>query len=304
MDVYPDVYLGRLPCRNTLEVKTMVKKLIDYETDKISDKEWFKNLILVAGDSYVNNGQWDEGVVVIEGELACEEAASKMPGFNPIRVYASEQDINRNTVNTAMSQGASFAYFCGHGSAASWSTHFSPANDSNWCSGYNVDDMIYLSNNEKLPITVVGGCHNGQYDISILKKIINGIQNVGLRYFGPRGRFWFDGWIPNCWAWWLTSKYNSGAIATIANTGLGTHGDGDQDNNSIADYLEVLDGWLEIRFLELYGTDGMDILGMNHGVTITEYLHRFLGDESMMDVKMVQQWELFGDPTLKIGGYD
>jgi hypothetical protein len=110
--------------------------------------------------------------------------------------------------------------------------------------------------------------------------------------------------VPNCWGWWLTSKANGGAIATIANTGLGTHGDGDSDNNLIADYLEVLDGWLELRFLQLYGEYGFDCLGENHGDTLSGYLNRFLGDNAKMDVKMVQQWELFGDPSLKIGGYD
>jgi hypothetical protein len=74
------------------------------------------------------------------------------------------------------------------------------------------------------------------------------------------------------------------------------------DNNDIADYLEVLDGWLELRFLQLFGEDKQNILGENHGQTISEYLHRFLGSEEKMDVKMVQQWELFGDPSLEIGG--
>jgi hypothetical protein len=85
---------------------------------------------------------------------------------------------------------------------------------------------------------------------------------------------------------------------------LGTHGDGDADYNEIADYLEVLDGWLELRFLQLYGEEDKSCLGENHGQCMTEYLHRFLGDEEKMDTKMVQQWQLFGDPSLKIAGYE
>ena len=164
--------------------------------------------------------------------------------------------------------------------------------------------MIPLRNKEKLPITVVGGCHNGQFDISVSKSITEGLQQKGWRYFLPVGVcFWWNGWATNCWAWWLTSKNNGGAIATIANTGLGTHGDGDQDNNSVVDYLEILDGWLEIRFFELFGMENRNILGENHGDTLTGYLQRFLDDDHKMDVKMVQQWELFGDPSLIIGGY-
>jgi len=298
MDVYPDVYLGRLPCRNIGEVRVMVRKIIDYEKDKC-DENWFNNLILVAGDSYNDTNHFNEG------ELISERAIEVMPGFNPIKVYSSEQDINRRTVNKAMNQGAGFAYFCGHGNPMSWNTHF-PPEGTEWTTGYTVKDMMFLRNKGKLPITIVGGCHNGQFDVSMMN-IIKGIKEDGLHYFsrqpGNAGRFWWNEWSPNSWSWWLTSKIGGGAIATISNTGLGTHGDGDLDNNGVADYLEVLDGWLELRFLQLYGEEQQDILGENHGVALTEYLHRFFGNNEKMDIKMVQQWELFGDPSLKIGGY-
>jgi hypothetical protein len=298
MDLYPDVYLGRLPCRTTAEVRIMVDKIITYETGAC-DASWFNKLLLVAGDSYNDEDQFNEG------ELISEEAITKMPGFEPVRVYASQQDINRKTVNNALNAGCGFAYFCGHGSIMTWNTHF-PPEGTEWCTGYEVKDMIFLRNRDKLPITIVGGCHNGQFD-STMMNILFGVLEDGLHYFswekGNAGRFWYWDWAPNCWGWWLTSKTGGGAIATIANTGLGTHGDGDIDQNGIADYLEVLDGWMELRFLELYGKEHKDMLGENHGETMTGYLHRFLGDGAVMDVKMVQQWELFGDPSLKIGGY-
>ena len=303
MDLYPDVYLGRLACRNRFEVRTMVNKIIKYEQTNLENTDWFNNLLLVGGDSYINHGQWPEGEVVIEGEIACDEAIEKLPEFNPLKVYSSNEDISPKTVNREFNKGAGFAYFCGHGSRVSWGTHFpDPVDESaNWTAGYHVKDMIPLINFRKQPVTVVGGCHNGEFDKTVPINIIDGIKEIGLKYFF--GRFFFDGWTPNCWAWWLTSKPTGGAIATIANTGLGTHGDGDQDLNGVIDYLEILDGWLELRFFELYGIENQDDLGLNHGQTMTEYIHKFLGDKAKMDVKMVQQWELFGDPSLKIGGY-
>jgi hypothetical protein len=298
IDQYPDIYLGRLPCRNTRELQIMIRKIIQYEK-KPCDESWFTNLLLVAGDSYNDINQFNEG------ELIAEAAIRVMPGFTPVKVYASEQDITRRTVNKAFNKGAGFAYFCGHGNPMSWTTHF-PPDGKNWTTGYTVGDMMFLRNRGKLPIAIVGGCHNGQFDVTMMN-IIQGIREEGLKYFsskpGEAGQFWWNEWTPNCWAWWLTSKSNGGTIATIANTGLGTHGDGDQDNNEIADYLEVLDGWLELRFLQLYGEDNKNILGENHGQTLTYYLHRFMGNNAKMDIKMVHQWELFGDPSMKIGGY-
>ncbi len=299
MDLYPDVYVGRLACRNTNEVKIMVNKIIEYEEEKCDDK-WFKNLILVAGDSYNDTNHFNEG------ELIAEKAIEYMPDFNPVKIYSSEGDINRRKVNKAMNKGAGFAYFCGHGNPASWTTHF-PPDGIEWTTGYTCRDMYFLLNYEKYPIVVVGGCHNAQFNVTRMNLIKGILEHGFLGYFRakePYGKFWYREWVPNCWAWQLTSKRAGGAIATIANTGLGTHGEDDSDNNSIADYLEVLDGWLELRFLQLYGEENFDILGENHGETLNGYLHRFLGNEEKMDVKMVQQWVLFGDPSLKIGGYE
>jgi hypothetical protein len=253
------------------------------------DRTWFYNFMLVAGDSYDDDNGFNEG------ELISEKAIELMPGYNPIKIYARENEsrhIDRKTVNSALKQGASFAYFCGHGSPFSWSTHY-PPDGKNWTKGYDLPDMIFARNRYQLPITIVGGCHNGQFDVTLLNLLTD------FRY--SRGHLT---WSPRCWGWYFTVNRGGGAIATIANTGLGTHGSEDMDNNTIPDYLEVLDGWLELRFLELFGKENKTILGENHGDTLTGYLNKFLGDNAVMDVKMVQQWELFGDPSLKIGGYE
>jgi hypothetical protein len=285
IDMYPDVYIGRLACRSDFEVKIMVNKIINYEKNKAGD--WFNKFLMVAGDSYPDaNG-------LNEGELIGEEAIDIMSDFYPVRLYARQgQDIDRYTVKEKMDPGCGFAYFCGHGNPTSWSTHFPPGDT--WTAGYTIFDMIYLNNKEKLPVVVVGGCHNAQFDTTILNLF----------------KSWFDDsikygtWAPRCWAWWLTVKLGGGAIATIADTGLGTHGREDTDKNGIPDYNEILDGWLELNFLAQYGIYGKDILGENHGDTLTQYLHLFKGANEKMDVKMVQQWILLGDPSLKIGGYE
>jgi len=301
MDLYPDVYLGRLPCRNKNEVKTMVNKINNYEKDKL-DENWFKKLIIITGD------HWADEAHISEGELIGAEAIDLLPDFEPVKIYASEMTINKNVINNALNSGAGFVYFCGHGTKKLWGTHYPPDAEA-WTGMYEVKHMRSLKNKEKLPITVVGGCNNGQFDVSLVNNIRSGIQEKGLfKYFSPNpfnpGKFWKMGLLMRCWAWKLTGKDGGGAIATIANTALGTHAMNDADNNLKNDYVEIYDGWLELRFFQLYGEENQDILGENHGDAITDYLHRFLGNNDEMDTKMVQQWELFGDPSLKIGGYE
>ena len=88
---------------------------------------------------------------------------------------------------------------------------------------------------------------------------------------------------------------------------MGYHGSEDENNDGIADYLQVLDGWLEINFFRLYN-EGIDMLGMLHGETLSGFIDTFPGDDKMplkdtIDIKVVQEWCLLGDPSLKIGGY-
>jgi len=287
-DLYPDVYLGRLPCRNKREVRIMVDKIINYEKNKASEN-WFKRIILVSGD------HWDDPDHITEGILIMEKASEIMSDFEPVKLYATEKNkLLVKDINKALNKGAGFAYFCGHGASTVWGIHY-PPNAQGWAPTltrlqiipfYTPIYMNFLRNKNKLPVTIVGGCLNGKFDISLSQNF----KKMKLNLFG------------NCWAWKLTSKKGGGSIATIANSGLGTHAMGDADHNSVNDYLEILDGWLELKFLKLYAEEHSRILGMNHGQAITEYLHRFLGNNDEMDAKMVQQWILFGDPSLKIGG--
>lgn len=284
MDLYPDVYLGRLPCRNKREVRIMVDKIIEYEKKK-ADDSWFKKIILVSGD------HWKDPEHISEGVLIMDEAAEIMEGFTPVKVYTTEKNqILVRDINGPINKGAGFLYFSGHGSETAWGIRYPPD-----CTGtapmltkfgiskyYTPMYMNLLRNRNKLPITVVGGCNNGQFDISISKN--------GLGY-------------SNCWAWKLTSHKKGGSIATIANTGLGTHAMNDADQDGTNDYLEALDGWLELRFFQLYSYENVDMLGNLHSGAIKDYLNTFINSDDEMDIKMVQQWELFGDPSLKVGGY-
>ncbi|MBU0496384.1 MAG: hypothetical protein KKC68_00585 [Candidatus Thermoplasmatota archaeon] len=285
MDLYPDVQLGRLPCRTTREVKIIVDKIISYETTQ--NLEWFKNLILVSGD------HWDDENHISEGIEIMKQTQTIMTGFKPVELYATQNNkLTVRDINKAMNQGAGFAYFCGHGSPTAWGIHY-PPNAQGWAPSitklgyltfYKPLYMNFLHNKNKLPITLVGGCNNGQFDRSIGKSL-------------QKGKLTFN---TGCWAWKLTIQKRGGSIATIANTGLGTHAMDDADNNGINDYLEVYDGWMELRFFELYAQQNIRILGQLHQETITQYLNTFLGNNDEMDIKMAQQWQLFGDPSLLI----
>lgn len=280
IDLIPDVNLGRLPCRNKFEVAIMVNKIINYESEGCSDS-WFKKMVVIGGDTYTFNDYY-------EGEVANQQALDRMPSFEPIKLWASDGSLrNWLDVIKTINQGCGFLYLAGHGSPTTWATH-PPKDGDTWIYGLQIFQMPLLSNKNKLPICVVGGCHNSMFNISLF----HSHWTFGLP-------------VPECWSWWLTRCIRGGAIATLGCTGLGY---GEEDKQG----PEKRGGgdWLDILFFGEYREDQINILGETWANAITSYLNEFPIDwnerafnDTALDAKTVQEWVLFGDPSLRIGGY-
>jgi len=303
IDLYPDVYVGRLACINEAEVKTMVQKIITYETT-VYGQDWFHRFVVVAGDTYpsTENPNWTGN----EGEVNTLNAIENMSGFEPIKLWTSDGSLTgQKDVIREVNKGCGFLLFEGHANAFTWSTH--PPDDANtWIDGLNTVTMNFLRNKQMLPVCVVGGCHNNEFDVTPMN-IIKGLKEDGLGYFTsgtvPFGSFWKYTWIRECWGWKLTRISKGGSIATIGCTGLGMSKEDKESFSGGGDYLEP-------TFFYEYGVNGTTILGKVWGNTITDYLNQYpinwgtpAAKDSAIDAKTVQQWALFGDPSLKIGGY-
>ena len=78
IDLYPDVSIGRLACKNAIEVKIMVNKIIEYETTAY-DSAWFQTIVVVGGDTYPEslNPLW----IGHEGEETNRRVLDNMSGF-------------------------------------------------------------------------------------------------------------------------------------------------------------------------------------------------------------------------------
>jgi len=286
IDLYPDVYVGRLACRNEIEVKTMVKKIIKYETNTYGT-DWFHKIVVIAGDTYPEslNANWTG----YEGEENTLRVLENMSDFEAVKLWTSDETLTgTRDVLRAIKSGCGFLYFDGHANPYRWSTH--PPNDADtWIEGLSVLSMTRLRNKEMLPVCVVGGCHNLQLDVHLGK-----LRDDPWYYYT---------FIPECWGWKLTRKIGGGSIATIGCSGLGMTKEDKDSFSGAGDYLEP-------TFFYEYGVNGTDILGETWGKTIADYLNKYPIDwqtpaawDFAIDAKTVQQWILLGDPSLKIGGY-
>ena len=289
IDLYPDVFVGRLACRNRLEVRIMVNKIITYETTTYGE-EWFNRIVAIAGDTYPD-GQYPFPTPEYEGEENALIAIEYMPDFEPTTLFTSDETLSGpDDVIDAITQGCGFLFFDGHANPGSWSTH--KPNSSEWVSGLSLQTMSQLRNGYKLPVCIVGGCHNLQFDVA-LTNFLKGFKEA-----------WYHGiWYPECWGWKLTRKISGGSIATIGCSGLGMTKEDKESQEGASDFLDP-------QFFYECGMNGTDVLGEAWGNTITNYLHQYpinwstpAGWDYAIDAKTVQQWILLGDPSLKIGGY-
>jgi hypothetical protein len=290
LDMYPDVCLGRLPFKNNNEVDIMVSKIITYETTA-HGSDWFKKCIGIAGDTWADENDY------YEGEMITEAAFSYLENFEKIFLWTSTGAFTcKQDVVDAVSLGCGFLVFSGHSDPMTWCTY--PPHGEEWIEAPDVFEMDQIINGDKMPITLVGGCNSAQFDISIFN-IIKGIFEMGIRYFFdypgiPKGYYEYD-WGYRSWSWGLATKSDMGSIAVMGNTGLGYE---EKNEECLTEY----NGYLIQQFFKFY-SEGEDILGEIFNLQIMNYMDTFPPMENKDDCKVVQEWILLGDPSLKIGGY-
>lgn len=268
VDLYPDVYVARLPCRNIIEAFFIVSKIIRYDATERGD--WFNRFVVVAGDSF-DDSPW--GTDYIEGEITTQQSVEYMADFEAVKLWASLGTLTKENIIAEFNKGAGFIHFDGHGSYLSWATH--PVHDYSTWVGISVQDMPAIHNTGRPAVVMVGGCHTSQ---------------IGMLY--------------ECFGYRLIRK-PGGAIATVGYTSLSWGADDDVNGNGSPDIIEYASGYLNTLFFKQYGVLYTHTLGKMWGDAITEYLHTspVEWNDAFLDVwdaKTVESWILMGDPSLVI----
>ena len=294
VDLFPDVCIGRLLTNEESEVQIVVDKIITYE-NTTADQPWFNTLIVCGADdarSLLIELSFPLllkrfGYPVFEGEYLGNSAAKILPGFSAKKIYGSGllrpsiKGLTITNINTAINEGAGFLMFNGHGSPdCAILTNF-PFMKNIWLPlphRYTSSDVVSLTNGYKLPIALFGGCNCGDFNASQAPI-----------------------------AWKFIAHENGGAIASVACTAGAV-----MPLGSLC--TETLHGHMLMRMFSSYA-EGTETIGALWNSSITTYLNDHdavdLGDafsmqnwrHTLANHYALEQWTLFGDPTLKIGGY-
>lgn len=204
VDLYPDVYIGRLACADATEASIVVNKIIDYENQQAFQTAWFKNIIYCGGDTFPG----DEDAVD-EGEYANQQVIDMMTGYSTTKIWASNGRL-RSSANivAAFREGAGFADFSGHGSPQSWATH-PHEREYTWypIGGFTNNNVYSLNNGGKLPIIILNSCSNSKFSVE-------------------------------CFGWAFLANQEGGAIATLGNTALGYGYSGQWVTQGLSGFME------------------------------------------------------------------
>ena len=278
---------------------TNIHVWIENSNGEIVFNTWRNNTLQIA------EGDWTVGAKLLHGRGG---AFYYMPdSFEKIFLSTANGNFTgKKDVVDALSQGAGFVFFSGHGSPGVWANHYPgiPGNRRHAeIIGLSVSDlegtphfpMDKIANEGKPFVCVVGGCHNSQFNISI---VLTALDWFNKRYMNTYGYP-----VPECWSWYLVKQPNKGAIACIGNTGYGY--------GNLGEWCVIggVDNWITTEFFKVYAEgNATPVLGNIYAGAISNYIthfHEFVLPDvhegwDPGDLKTVEQWVLLGDPSLQL----
>lgn len=269
VDLYPDICLGRLPCKNDQEAKSVIDKIKDFEQNSHLQKPVNKILQLGGDTYYYDDYPEHEGE---QSNIAVLDALqnSTKNNYQSISLWASLENLTKNNIDNVFSEGIDFVDFSGHGAPDRWFTYAHCDKETELPearslfdeSGFTNDDASRLIN-KKLPIAVICSCLCGQFTSD------------------------------DCLAWALLKNKNGGSIASFAHSGLGIF----NDPHSGGTVLDRWAPWLQVKIFEELTRNG--ILGEVWRSSICGYIDywkQFIFDQG--DYRTVETLTLIGDPSL------
>lgn len=269
-DLYPDVHIGRLACVKNTEVKTVVSKIIQYET-QTAGESWYQNIILIGGDTFPG---WNGN----EGELLNVMIEQIMSNFTSTRLWTSDGTFTTQSLNKAINQGAGFIDYSGHGFEIGLGTH--PPDSETWVT-YHTNNLLGAFNSKKLPIVFFDACLTAKLDFNISD--LMGYVSEELASVLEKVPRLADLRLPT-FAWSMVKKRNGGAIATVGATRTAFGG------------FDAGAGAMSLRFFDAYATSQT----VGEMMTTAQIDYRMTVPE---DRFTLQEFILIGDPSLRMGGY-
>ncbi len=151
-DYIPDMFIGRLPVRDTAQLSGVIRKIIEYEKFEFDgSNDFYKRTLATTGkdENYSNhmNGQV---------KYAVTNYLNAGNGIDGYHFYYPVSYTKKDSIIALVNKGLSFINYSGHGVASGWQ-HVE----------IKTPDIAGLKNRSMYPFIISNACRTAQYDDSL-----------------------------------------------------------------------------------------------------------------------------------------
>ncbi|MBY9020880.1 MAG: hypothetical protein KGD67_07470 [Candidatus Lokiarchaeota archaeon] len=194
----PEVYVGRLPADNALELSVMVNKTLKYETDP-HPGDWMNKMLLAGGISSYNPPEdearlmeliWNNYTIY---EMNFTHLAKTTSSFTPISPPKpnSLSALNVTSFRDEFNSGYSTVIIAGHSDPTQITDNSISSPPYNY---YNNNDALSSSNLNMPSLFYADACTTSSYDVgdySIGERLINQPDSGAIGYIGGLRVDWY-----------------------------------------------------------------------------------------------------------------
>ncbi|MGX8696542.1 MAG: C25 family cysteine peptidase, partial [Prevotella sp.] len=201
-DIFPDIFLSRMPVSSTAELTNLIHKILTYEQYTMSDPSYLNNVLLIAG----SDGNWNPQVGRPTINYAADNYFNTEHGFTNVYKYLNSYNGCYDNMNT----GIGFANYTAHGGDTEWS---GPR--------FTVSDANSLTNNDKY-FWAMGNCclaaNWGYSGTCLAEALLRGANKGAFGYIGSCPEtYWYEDYYFGVGA---TNTFNTTPAMSATKTGV------------------------------------------------------------------------------------
>ncbi len=178
-DYLPDLYYGRIPARDTTELRIMLDKILEYEQYRFPDPAFLKHAVLVAGVDGSYASRWGNGQI----NYATRYYVNPQEGYDPsVFLYPASGDQDAE-IRDQISNGVSLVNYTGHGLSSGW---LDPS--------FRTADVEDLQNAHKYPLFITNGCQTATFedDECFAEALVRADNKGAVGYIGCTNDSYWD----------------------------------------------------------------------------------------------------------------
>ncbi len=202
-DYIPEMLIGRIPASDTTQLKSVIKKIIQYE------KYEFDNIYDFQSNALVTAGYDNNYSTIMNGQVryAVDNYMTTANRIKESHFYHPSSLSAKDTIIKIINKGTSFINYTGHGDASGW-LHLN----------IKVADTVLMKNKNMYPFIISNACKTSQFNLSssfgnnmLLTRNKGAIGFIGC----SNDSYWDED------LYWAAGNGTTAIDPTYATTGLG-----------------------------------------------------------------------------------